>query len=941
MLPMRFVRTTILLASIFFIRDATAQQSAESPQKEVQLGASEFSVASPVPSWVDLAPIPESDKPQPVVVRLLETHFLVDQTPATFLRRATLINDAASLTSAGRISIPFAPEYEHVELHFIRIHRNQEVLDRTSSSIRFLQREQGLESGVYTGHVTASILIEDLRVGDTLEIGYTTYGQNPVFDGKYFKSTSWDQGIPTLHRRAVLNYPSALRIAWKMVGDRNMTPVIPHDASRDGMRRLEFDERSLPQITGESQTLPDFFGLRFLQLSEFGDWHDVAMWANKLFDSKASPDGELKATVDRLRGLASDEKRIAGALEFVQSQIRYFSVSLGESSHRPASPNEVLRRRFGDCKDKSLLLITLLHEVGIDSKPVLLQIGRHSGLENTLPSPQFFNHAIVETTVNGKTFFLDPTRLGQHGLLDHMGEAHQGSEVLIVSNDTRAISTIATHSDIVGDEIAERATLSKLGGDGELESKRVWNGVAAEQLRILYERTSRDQVLKGIGNAMERRYPGAKLAGEPVIQDDPINNTFSINASYNVPKLATEKDGNWFVAVRPDNMQGLFLSSTSATRETPLRIPAFPFHGKYSFEMTFPPEVSVLADPRAQTVSNQYFNLTATDYFRGNIAKKTIDLATLRFSVPAENYPKYAEDLREANKAIGSVFFVSKAAIKSDSNAAQSDLTLRLQNQKKEVIKKTTETIGGGKLSGSDLADAYCLRGAAYSDLEQYDEALADTSKAVQLAPNSAPLLGCLADVYYRRSQFDRSIAEFSKAISLGSTDAMIFRERGIARFFAGRFEDAVADLSKTNELADKEARLYSEMWLVLAERHLGKPIPDELIKRAAAEVQGEWPRAGLAMLTGAISPEDMLKIVNQKKDDERRMALAEAYFYIGEHYRLAGDNRLAQAYFEKTRASGVIFYIEHVAAGLELARMKASAPSTSAQSKAPDQVAH
>ena len=41
----------------------------------------------------------------------------------------------------------------------------------------------------------------------------------------------------------------------------------------------------------------------------------------------------------KLRALPTDEARIAAALEFVQSEIRYFSVSLGESSHRPASPS--------------------------------------------------------------------------------------------------------------------------------------------------------------------------------------------------------------------------------------------------------------------------------------------------------------------------------------------------------------------------------------------------------------------------------------------------------------------------------------------------------------------------------------------------------------------------------------------------------------------------
>src|SRR5579863_5082597 len=515
MFPAKFIRTTLLFASVFGFCEAAAQQPAENPLKEVQLGSNSFTVANPVPSWVDLAPIPESDKPQPVVIRLAETQFLVDQLPAMFVRRATLVNDAASLTSAGRFSIPFAPEYERVELHFIRIHRGSEELDRTSSSnIRFLQREQGLEGGIYTGQVTASILIEDLRVGDTLEIAYSTYGQNPVFDGKYFRVTAWDQGLPTLRRRAVLNYPSARHIAWRMIGDRDLAAVAPPKETIQGnMHRLEFNEQPLPQIIGETLTPPDFFGFRFVQFSEFSTWSDVAGWANSLFEGKFSPDEELKATISRLRALDSDERRIAAALEFVQSQIRYFSVSLGESSHRPSSPNEVLRRRFGDCKDKSLLLITLLRELGIDSKPVLLQIGRHTGLEKTLPSPQFFNHAIVEVAINGKTFFLDPTRLGQRGLLERMGQIHEGTEVLIVSPATHELSTIQTRvEDVVDDEITERGTLPKFGGEGQLEVKHVWNGLGAEGLRNLAERASHDQLQKFIGDAMERRYPGAKLS---------------------------------------------------------------------------------------------------------------------------------------------------------------------------------------------------------------------------------------------------------------------------------------------------------------------------------------------------------------------------------------------------------------------------------------------
>src|SRR5262245_36549529 len=553
-----------------------------------------------------------------------------------------------------------------------------------------------------------------------------------------------------------MNYQLDRPIQWRVVGDRSAPPLTPAESARDGMRRLEFDQQPMPEIAAEAQVSPDFFAYRFLQFSEFASWNDVAKWANTLFEGQAPSGDDFQAAMKRIRALESDQARVAAALEFAQSQIRYFSVSLGESSHRPNSPDDVLRRRYGDCKDKSLLLVAMMRELGLESIPVLLQIGRRGGLEKALTCPQFFDHAIVQFVLAGKTYFLDPARLGQHGLLDRMGQAHDGAEVLVVSADTRDLSAIPTASDdTVADELTERATLAKLGSEGQLETRRVFRGVAAEHMRILFERASRSQVQRGIGDAMERRYPGAKLVGEPRITDDPVQNVFTIEATYTAPKLAAEREGNWFVAFKPDNMQGVVITSPSANRTTPLRIPVFPFHGRYSFEMTYPEEVSVITDPRAHTFANKYLNATVSEYFRGNIAKKTIELTTLRSSVDAEGYAGYAEDFRSLEKAIGGSFAINKAAIKSADGAAPQDFSSRLRELRQEVIKKATETIGNGKLSGTDLADAYCLRGEAYADLERFEEASQDANNAARLAPNSAGHLNCRAELSFRTGDLE------------------------------------------------------------------------------------------------------------------------------------------------------------------------------------------
>ena len=505
---------------------------------EVQIAADAFSLGEAVPAWVIPTAIPEPGQAEPMLIRLADTQYYVDRAPIVYVRRAMTINDAASLSRAGQVSIPFVPQYHKLKVHAVRVLRGGETLDRTaSSSVRFLQRETGLEQGIYSGEVTASILVNDLRVGDTLEYAYSLYGQNPVFGDKFIATASWDQGYPAALRRVVLTHPAGRHIAWRLIGDRKDAPLTPAESVREGMRRLVFEERSIAKVLLEPMTPTEHVAFRRLQFSEFAGWSDVVGWADELFQSNGNLGEDGRAMVETLRQKATEEDRVVAALEFVQSQIRYFSVSMGESSHRPTQPEVVLKRRYGDCKDKSLLLVTLLQALGIPAKPVLVDLGRLRGLDSELPSPELFNHAIVQATVGGQVFYLDPTALGQHGRLRRMGQIHEGAQVLVVSPQARELSIVASPDvkELVRSVVSETATIHKFNADGELKSKQTWHGVVAERLRVMQERLPREQLLKSIADAMESRYPGAKLVGEPDIQDDRVNNALSIAATYRCP----------------------------------------------------------------------------------------------------------------------------------------------------------------------------------------------------------------------------------------------------------------------------------------------------------------------------------------------------------------------------------------------------------------------
>jgi lipoprotein NlpI len=920
--------TALFLLAFVIASEARAQTApANVPFKEVQVGASEFTLADPIPSWVEPVDVPESDKTAPLVLRLADTQFMVKETPTLFVRLAMRVSDAGALGAAGQLALPFIPQYQHPHLHYVRILRGPDTLDRTStSSIRFLQREMGLERGMYSGEVTASVLVNDVRVGDTIEYSYSLDGQNPVFGGAFADSASWDQTVPTTLRRVVLNFPETRHITWRMIGDGQAKPIVPVESTRAGVRQLRFEEHSIAEIISEPYTPSDYMAFRMLQFSEYAGWDEVVAWADKLFHFDGGHDGEFNAIVQRLRGLATDEERVTAALEFVQSEIRYFSASLGESSHRPALPDVVLGRRYGDCKDKSFLLMSLLSAVGIETHPVLLKIGRRGGMEKLLPSPRLFDHAIVQAKVDGNVYYLDPTRLGQQGRPGRMGQAHEGAQVLVIAPGVNELSTIATPGidDLVRHDMTETASFPKFGGDAELQVHEVVTGLFAEALRLASERLPRARLLKIFADAQETRYPGTRMIGEPEIKDDRINNVLSVTSSYIVPKLATEKDGSWYVRFVPTNLSGTLVIPQSSVRSAPFAITRFPFNAHYTFEVKFPEEVSALSDPGATSIDDKYFAANVSLAFRGNLAKTTVDLSTLSRQVAAQDIGTYSEDLRTLNTAIGGSIFVSKSAIRSASLTDSDPKTFAesIRHRVLEGIDKAAEVINSGKLSGKDLAAAHCMRSDNYADLGQFDDAMREASEALKITPNGSRAFACRAYRDFAAGEFDRSVADYSRAITLGATDAFAFHMRGVANFYAGQIDDAADDFAHASAL-DKAGFVYNDLWLSWTFQRLGRPTPEVIAKRAAKEAHGDWPRPALAMLNGALTPDEMLALLDQKSGDDRQMALAEGYFYLGQHHLLLGNKDLAREYFEKVRQLNVILYTEHHAAKFELQRLK------------------
>ena len=93
-------------------------------------------------------------------------------------------------------------------------------------------------------------------------------------------------------------------------------------------------------------------------------------------------------------------------------------------------------------------------------------------------------------------------------------------------------------------------------------------------------------------------------------------------------------------------------------------------------------------------------------------------------------------------------------------------------------------------------------RGKVYENKDQYDRAISDFTKAIEINPR-------LADGYFLRGSahaqgkenYDQAINDFNKAIDINPLDNKSYSNRGKAWFFKGDLDRAFADLNKAIEI--------------------------------------------------------------------------------------------------------------------------------------------
>src|SRR5688572_16827798 len=126
-----------------------------------------------------------------------------------------------------------------------------------------------------------------------------------------------------------------------------------------------------------------------------------------------------------------------------------------------------------------------------------------------------------------------------------------------------------------------------------------------------------------------------------------------------------------------------------------------------------------------------------------------------------------------------------------------------------QAIQEATAEIDRGGLRRTNQAGLHQIRAAAYLFKQDYDLALNDLNRAVELYPSSDTAYSNIGIVYLATDRYKQAIEQFDQAIEINRVNAIYYVNRGIAHRFDRQYERAVADFSEALRREPRNINAY------------------------------------------------------------------------------------------------------------------------------------
>ena len=552
-----------------------------------------------------------------------------------------IINESG-VQDQSEVSVTFSPQFQQVVFHRICILRDGAVLDQLQPArIKVVQEETDAGELEYNGLKRAFITLKDVRKGDRIEVSYSLIGFNPVFGKKYAAEHYFSRSTAICNYfRTIISTPDRPLL----IATRNNAPA-PEEQRENN--RLVYRWINPPLKDGETgSTAPSWYDADpVVYITEYKTWQEVVDWGLNTFNhyQYPLPAALLQKIADWRKTAAGNKDVLANlAARFVQNDVRYLGLEIGVNTHRPHPPAEVYAGRFGDCKDKALLLSVILQHEGIPACVALINTSAGQTLPTVSPSPGQFDHAIVAIQrTAGNWLYVDPTMSGQRGELTNLFIPAYGYTLLLREGEDSLRSVPAgLHYDYY---IREQLD-ARFYDTSRFTVTTTYTGGAADKTRTMFGESSRKDVEESYV-----KYYGAYLEGirqqQPVdYSDDSIKNELTIKEYYAIPNLwKIDKQGKKSFDFAAKVLSDYLTDPANVPADIPMSL-TYPLHVNYTLHLILPEEWNF--NSGELHIKNNAYQFDFTPEISGKEMTLSYNLKTFDDHINAAEIQQYKTDYK-------------------------------------------------------------------------------------------------------------------------------------------------------------------------------------------------------------------------------------------------------------------------------------------------------
>ena len=551
---------------------------------------------------------------------------------------AARANTPEAVRTLGEQHFLFQAGRERVEILKASVYSGdgQERETETSSVIE----KEPFTGLVYSDLRIKSLSLKGLSVGSVLRIVVKVSDRRDGKKRPFFREVDLDHYVPVKEKLHLFRFEAGTDYRKR---ERIRAETAPFVVSRS-LVSTQGDSVHLYLRMGGKTEIPEPVSIPVQEYDSRvyfftpTSWDEAARQYFTLSNPKVSVTEEIAKKARLLSEPFSERREKIRAIYNYVKGLRYVAILLNRHEIVPHDAGLTFRNGYGDCKDKSVLLMAMLKAIGIDSSIAL--VNTDYLIDQEVCSLAVFNHAIVAVPEkDGGYLFLDATgsytpfgllpRAIQHRHALVVGE--KGGQLLIIPSDSPEQNRVEETIEVVFHDLREATVNSR---SRTLSSNEIYHQIAEFPQNVLR------QFLEQLLSTKHKEVQILHLHCAPADDQGVLVIDTKVRIKDFTKRMGSAYAFNPLVeadALRPRDVVALTERKTEIELDGPQRLVA---------EITIHlPESAVLdAVPENRSIRNEKFGeYTYTITRDGNTLRLRRDVRLTVKRVPVADYPAFRD----------------------------------------------------------------------------------------------------------------------------------------------------------------------------------------------------------------------------------------------------------------------------------------------------------